>query len=60
MYMDLRTPAAPADYLVSGVVDYLAALPLAEFLAVVAAARPPADPDDDGPAVAVLDGQDAA
>lgn len=49
MFIHAETPVAPADYLVSAVIDYLAALSPADFALVVAQARPPIDPDD-GPA----------
>ncbi|MEV4127486.1 hypothetical protein [Nocardia sp. NPDC049707] len=44
----LTMPVAPVDYLVDGVIAFLASLSAKDFAALVAQARPPADPQHPG------------
>lgn len=40
-------PAAPTEFLIDGVISFLAALSPREFASIVAQARPPLDPGPD-------------
>ncbi|WP_156511283.1 hypothetical protein [Nocardia nova] len=51
-------PAAPTEFLIDGVISFLAALSPRDFALIVAQARPPLDPDPGG--AAALDPGQAA